>query len=183
MSPSTHPIRESEPLRDVLREALEREVLADIPITAAMQLRIIAWDGDSLQMAAPLAPNVNDKGCAFGGSLASVMTLAGWALVRLAIERAGLDCDIYVQDSTIRYLLPVWTDFVASARLDADDSFADCFNALRSRGKGRLGVHCEIPGADGGVACVLTARFVALARNPASPRGGDTAQSIATSTA
>lgn len=183
MSDSIQPNTGADPLRDVLREALEREVLADIPITAAMQMRIIGWDGQTLQMSAPLGPNVNDKGCAFGGSLASVMTLAGWALVRLAIERAGLDCDIYVQDSTIRYLLPVWSDFVASARLHHDDSFADCFNALRSRGKGRLSVHCEIPGADGAVACVLTARFVALLRSDASPRRGDAAQSVATSTA
>ncbi len=86
--------------REALRESVERHLLADIPLARAMQLRIGDWDGDSLRMNAPLAANVNDKGCAFGGSLVSVMTLACWSLIQLAVEQAGEDCDIYVQDST-----------------------------------------------------------------------------------
>ncbi len=157
-------------VRDVMREGLEQELLADIPITQAMQLQIAAWDGDCLSMAAPLAPNVNDKGCAFGGSLASVMTLAGWSLVRLATGQRGLDCDIYVQDSTIRYLAPVWADFVAVASLEADESFASFFSTLHSRGKARLGIRCEIRGPDEAVVTSLNARFVALVRGDARLR-------------
>ena len=65
----------------------------------------------------PLAPNVNDKGCAFGGSLVSLMTLAGWALVELALRQRGEDCDVFVGESHVRYLAPVWDDFQAHARL------------------------------------------------------------------
>ena len=97
--------------------ALERDILADIPLARAMQLAVESYDGTSLTLAAPLAPNVNDKGCAFGGSLVSLMTLAGWGLVKLALDRHGKPCDIYVQDSDVRYLAPVWNDFVAIARL------------------------------------------------------------------
>jgi thioesterase domain-containing protein len=176
MHPQQHVPIDHEALRDAMRLAVERELLADIPITHAMQLSIAAWDGESLSMAAPLGPNVNDKGCAFGGSLASVMTLAGWALVRLAIDQHGMDCDIFVQDSTIRYLAPVWNDFVAEARIDDEDSFSDFFNTLSTRGKARLTVRCEVRLPDGGIATALTARFVALERARA-PRDRDTAQS------
>ena len=73
--------------------ALEHELLAEIPLARAMALRVAAYDGDSLALAAPLAPNVNDKGCAFGGSLASLMTLAGWGVIRLAVAaEAGAMC-------------------------------------------------------------------------------------------
>ena len=41
-----------------------------MPPVAAMQLRIAGFDGDALRLEAPLAAHVNDKGCAFGGSLA-----------------------------------------------------------------------------------------------------------------
>jgi thioesterase domain-containing protein len=144
--------------------ALERKIRSDIPLARAMSLSIAACDDDSLTLAAPLAPNVNDKGCAFGGSLASLMTLAGWGLIKLAVHARNLDCEIYVQDSTIRYFAPVWHDFTAVARLAHDDTFAEFFEALAARGKGRLRVHCVVPLQEGGEAATLEARFVALAQ-------------------
>ena len=167
--------------RDALRAALERELLAEIPLARAMQLAVEAWDGETLAIGAPLAPNINDKGCAFGGSLAAIMTLAGWGLARLAVEAAGLEADIYVQDSTIRYQAPVWTDFRAEARLDAGDSLAAFLDALRARGKARLGVQVVVAGADGAAATTLAARFVALARVDSTTQGGDAAQSAPSS--
>jgi len=121
-----------------------------------------AYDGSSLTLSAPLAPNVNDKGCAFGGSLVSLMTLAGWALVKLALERQGKSCDIYVQDSDVRYLAPVWDDFTAVARLVDRESFASVFETLAARGRARARVRCLVPLADGSAAATLEARFVAI---------------------
>ncbi|MEP7043875.1 MAG: YiiD C-terminal domain-containing protein [Dokdonella sp.] len=144
--------------------ALERELLADIPLARAMALSVSGYAAASLTLAAPLAPNVNDKGCAFGGSLASLMTLAGWGLLKLAVDARALDCDIYVQDSTVRYLAPVWQDFSAVARLDDAESFDEFFAALDARGKGRVRVRCAVPLPQGGDAATLEARFVALAK-------------------
>lgn len=144
--------------------ALEQELLSDIPLTRAMALKATGYDGDSLTLSAPLGPNVNDKGCAFGGSLASLMTLAGWGVIKLATDARALDCDIYVQDSTVRYLAPVWQDFSATARLAEGESFEAFFAALAARGKGRLRVHVTVPIADGVPAATLDARFVALAK-------------------
>ena len=70
---------------DAAAAALERDILDKIVLARAMAISVVAYDGESLTMAAPLAPNVNDKGCAFGGSLVSLMTLAGWGLVKLAL--------------------------------------------------------------------------------------------------
>jgi len=145
-------------------DALERELLDTIPLARAMALRVAAHGSDSLTLAAPLTPNVNDKGCAFGGSLASLMTLAGWGVIRLAVAARGLDCDIYVQDSAIRYLAPVWGDFEAVAQLADGESFDAFFAALAARGKARLNVECRVPLAEGGNAATLAARFVALVK-------------------
>ena len=59
--------------------AVERlqATLDSMPPVAAMQIRVADFSAGALQLQAPLAANVNDKGNAFGGSLASVMTLAG----------------------------------------------------------------------------------------------------------
>lgn len=144
--------------------ALERELLDRIPLARAMALHVQNWDGAVLTLGAPLAPNINDKGCAFGGSLASLMTLASWGVVELALRERGLDCDVYVQDSAIRYLAPVWGDFSAQAQLAAGESFEDFFATLAARGKARLSLNAEVPLADGKLAASLIARFVAIAR-------------------
>ncbi|MEO8460260.1 MAG: YiiD C-terminal domain-containing protein [Dokdonella sp.] len=140
----------------------ESEMRAKIPLADAMDLRIASCDDESLTMTAPLGPNINDKGCAFGGSLTSLMTLAGWSLVKLAFDARGLSADIYVQDSHVRYLAPVWSDFSVIAHLADGDSFAQFFETFAARGKARLGSVCSVPLASGELAATLTARFVAL---------------------
>jgi thioesterase domain-containing protein len=144
--------------------ALGDEILAAIPLARAMAMSVSAYDGDSLTLSATLAPNINDKGCAFGGSLVSLMTLAGWGLVKLALNRQGRDCDIYVQDSDVRYLAPVWNNFDAVARLVDRESFVAMAEALTSRGRARTRVRCVVPLPDGSAAATLEARFVAIER-------------------
>lgn len=143
----------------------ERQLLADIPLARAMQLRVGVSDADQLTLAAPLEPNRNDKGCVFGGSLVSVMTLAAWGLIVLQLRAAGLDCDVYVQDSQIRYLAPVWADFSAQARLAEGESWDDFAAALTTRGKARVHVDCSVAQTSGADACSLHARFVAITRS------------------
>ena len=135
-----------------------------MPPVAALGLRIAAFAGARLRLAAPLAHHVNDKGCAFGGSLGSLLTLAAWGLVHVRLEAAGLDADVYVADSTLRYLAPLFEDLRAEARL-APGADWDAFTAaLRTRGRGRIEVVGEAPMADGGVATTFAGRYVAILR-------------------
>lgn len=148
----------------VLAEKLAAFIRAEIPLAQAMELRLLDYDDDCLRLALPLGPNVNDKGCAFGGSLVSAMTLAGWALVELALQRRGEHCDVFVAESTVRYLQPVWGDFSSEARLPMEASWATFFATLAARGKARIEVACLVPGEDGQPAATLSARFVAKRR-------------------
>jgi thioesterase domain-containing protein len=141
----------------------EKSLLTDIPMARAMQLKLQTYDGNRLTLGAPLEPNINDKGCAFGGSLVSLMTLAGWGLVVLKLRDLGRDCDVYVQDSTVRYLAPVWADFVANARLADGESWDEFDTALKTRGRGRVIVECNVPTGERD-ACTMQARFVAIVR-------------------
>ena len=142
--------------------SLERTVLSTIPIARAMQLTASDYDGHRLALSAPLAPNVNDKGCAFGGSLVSLMTLAAWGLVNLKLDEAGLAGAVYVQDSTVEYLAPVWAELIAEAAAAPEESWPAFVAAFQSNGRARIAVNAEVSGADGGlVAARFTARFVA----------------------
>jgi thioesterase domain-containing protein len=146
-----------------LAPQFEQQLLADIPLARAMQLRVADWSEDRLRLSAPLAPNINDKGCAFGGSLASLMTLVGWGLIVLRLRALGRSCDIYVQDSMVRYMAPVWSDFIAEAQLAEGESWDAFLATLEQRGRARLSVVCRIPLDDGSAAATLEARFVAIA--------------------
>lgn len=137
----------------------------EIPLAHAMDLQLAGCDDDSLSLQAPLAPNVNDKGCAFGGSLVSLMTLSGWALVELALRRRGHDCDVFVAESSVRYLAPLWQDFRSEAQLAVGAAWDTFFTTLLTRGKARIGVDCIVPGDDGKPAATLSARFVAKRRS------------------
>jgi thioesterase domain-containing protein len=137
-------------------------LLAEIPLARTMQIATRDYDGETLALAAPLAPNINDKGCAFGGSLASLTTLAGWGLIALKLMSLDIKCDIYVQDSTIRYLAPVWGELLTRANLADGESWDMFLAALAARGRARLRVDCHVLLDADKDACTLEARFVAI---------------------
>ncbi|GFZ91645.1 YiiD C-terminal domain-containing protein [Dyella caseinilytica] len=149
-------------------QALVAFIHDGIPLARAMALELDTYDGESLTLASPLAPNVNDKGCAFGGSLVSLMTLTGWGVVELALRQRGEDCDVYVGESTVRYLSPVWGDFRARAQRAEDASWDAFFATLATRGRARIAVMAEVPGENGKPAATLAAQFVAKRRSAAA---------------
>ena len=134
-----------------------------MPPVAAMDIAIAGREGDTLTLRAPLALNVNDKDCAFGGSLVSLMTLAGWGLVTLRCHQIGIAADVFVADSEIRYLAPLYADLRATAAL-AGSGWAEFDEALRSRGRARVRIAATVPLPDGGVATTLRASYAAIAR-------------------
>ena len=135
---------------------------AAMPPVAAMQLHIAGFDGDALQLQAPLAAHVNDKGCAFGGSLASLMTLAGWGLVTLRLQQVGLAADVYVADTQLHYRAPLFADLQATARLAQPDAWAGMLERLRERGRASIQVAACVTLPDGGIAAECGARFVVV---------------------
>jgi len=135
-----------------------------MPPVAAMQLRIAGFDGDCLRLQAPLPRHVNDKGCAFGGSLVSLMTLAAWGLVTLRLQQAGMSADVFVADSQVRYLAPLYDDLNAEARLAADGSWGQFIADLRERGRASASIQACVRLPDGGPAAQCRARYVAIAK-------------------
>lgn len=134
-----------------------------MPPTRAMGVRVLGYDGQTLRLSAPLARNVNDKGCAFGGSLAGLMTLAAWGLVTLKLGEAGYRAEVYVADSQVRYLAPLYDALVAEAWLAAGESWDDFLAAYAVRGRARVTLSACVRLPGGGEAASFTGRFAALA--------------------
>ena len=136
----------------------------DMPPLAAMQARVAGYDGDRLFLEAPLAPNLNDKGCVFGGSMASLMTFAGWGLVTLQLHQAGVQADVLVADSSVRYLKPLYADLHAQATLSADQSWATFLSTLAQRGRARIHLQARMTSPEAEVVADLAGRYVAIAK-------------------
>mgnify|MGYP001493776877 CR=1 FL=1 len=144
--------------------ALEAELLA-MPPVAALGLRVdSAADDDRLCLRAPLAANVNDKGCAFGGSLVSLMTLAGWGLIVRRLAEAGEDADVYVAATEVRYRAPLYAELAAVAEPAEGESWEAFLAALRDAGKARFAVAAHVPLPEGGVAAECLGRYTAVRR-------------------
>lgn len=141
---------------------------AGMPPVAALRPVISDWRDGHLRLSAPLDANVNDKGCAFGGSLVSLMTIAAWGLVFMELAEAGIEADIFVADSRVRYLKPVFEDIVVDAGFDDPVERAALADTLRKQGRASIRLKSESLLADGGVAASFVGRYVAIAKQVAA---------------
>ena len=117
---------------------LERYLHEQIPLSAAMGVRVTIATPERVELAAPLAPNVNHNETVFGGSAAAVATLAAWGLLHLRIEGAGVRARLVIQRSTMEYEQPIPGAFEAICRF-ADEAAWGRFRAtLIRRGRARL---------------------------------------------
>ncbi|MBP8098795.1 MAG: YiiD C-terminal domain-containing protein [Arenimonas sp.] len=140
--------------------------LKAMPPVAAMQISARAFAGDVLTLGAPLAANVNDKNCAFGGSMASLMTLAGWGWLTLKLREAGIEAEVYVADSDIRYLAPLYDDLNGQARLREDQDWPAILRCLAERKRARVAMFAEMRNDAGVPVATLEARFALKIAGP-----------------
>lgn len=138
---------------------------AAMPPVAALQPQVLEWRNGTLRLQAPLSANINDKGCAFGGSLISLMTIAAWGLISLELEGAGLHADVFVADSRVRYLKPVFEDIVVEATFDDAGEHAQLVDTLRRQGRAGIRLQAKAMLANGGVAATFVGRYVAIAKS------------------
>lgn len=115
-------------------------MLEDIPLAQHIGVQVLAYDGHSLVLGAPLKANSNHKGTAFGGSLYSLAVLAGWALLTLELEARGIAAEIVIQACAVDYRFPVTGDFTARAIAPEGAQIERCTRMLARYGKARIDV-------------------------------------------
>lgn len=139
--------------------------LDTIPMVKAMQVAVGDIEPTRLQLTAPLSVNLNDKGCAFGGSLVSLMTLAGWALVTAHLHEAGFgDTEVFVADSEVKYKAPLWDELIAEVAAAEGENWEEFLAAFTLKGKARITIEARVPLPDGGIATSMRARYAAFAK-------------------
>jgi len=153
------------PAEDEDRAAVEQYLHEHIPLSRDMGVTVIACDAvaGGVRLGAPLAPNLNHRHTAFGGSLSTLPILAAWTLVHTRL-RAELPfpCRVVIRSSSVEYVAPVRGDFTAFCPAPPADTWARFVRTLERRGKARLELSAEVYDADGTVGATFTGEYVAL---------------------
>lgn len=124
---------------------LQQYLQEHLPLTVAMQVQPQIYDGQSLQLFAPLAVNHNDKGTAFAGSLSSLATVCGWCLVMLwTKEKYQQACQVAVATAQIDYKKPTTSDFIAIAKLPSAEQLLQVQQSLLRKKRARISLTIEI---------------------------------------
>ncbi len=125
-------------------EELQQRFHRDIALTQHMGLQVDEYSDIGLVLSAPLARNLNHKQTAFGGSLNSLVTLAGWGMVYLVLKEMGREAHIIIQESEISYLRPVTDDFQAICPPAQDEALHKFQRMIRKKNIGRITLPCFI---------------------------------------
>ena len=139
-----------------------------IPLAGAMQAAVQRVTAAEVVLRLPLAPNLNHRATAFGGSLAAAAILAAWTLLNARLERAGSAARLVIQRHRIDYERPVTGEFTAHAFLEPAADWERFVHTLARRRRARICVACEIVQA-GAVAARFAGEFVALTHAPQAP--------------
>lgn len=121
-----------------------QHIKGHIPLVNHMGLNRICFEQNVVEFHIDLAPNLNDKGTGFGGSISAFCTLAGWALTTLILIDHDLERSAVVKSGTIDFFAPVTTDFVVRCYSPESSRPELLVNRVREKGRGKLPIVAEI---------------------------------------
>ena len=141
------------------------QVLIDREIVLAKPMGVVVESADDagIVLRAPLPPNANHKGTAFGGSLYALAVLTGWAWLTRWIASSEIDADAVIQESSMRFLVPVKGDLRAVIVPPADADIDKFRKLLLRAGRGRIRLRVEMH-QSGKLATVFDGLFAAAIR-------------------
>lgn len=123
---------------------MEAYLHSNIPLSAAMGVRVKVATPERVLLFAPLAPNINHHQTVFGGSGVVLATLSAWSLLHLRLRREQLDAQLVIQRSSMEYERPIPGDFEAVCGF-ADDSAWQRFRLmLMRRGRARMTLNAHL---------------------------------------
>jgi thioesterase domain-containing protein len=111
---------------------------AHLPITEYLHMRVVEFTPQQFQLAIDLAPSINDKLTAFGGSLYCLCVMNCWGMAYLQARARGINPNMVISSASIDYIAPVKQDpIIASCHVDQVDWDA-FFSELDERGRAKI---------------------------------------------
>jgi thioesterase domain-containing protein len=156
----------AEPHAGFGRDYLQQRIGLEFTLARHIGVKVERADDAGVVLRAPLALNANYKGTAFGGSLYSLSVLAGWAWVTRHLAARDLCADTVIQESNMRFLVPVQGAFLASAAAPGEAHIDKFRKMLHRAGRGRIRLTVAIH-SDNTLATMFEGVFAAAMRDSA----------------
>lgn len=123
---------------------LESYLHTHIPLSAAMQVSVVSVSPDAVTLGAPLAPNINHRSTAFGGSVSTLAILSAWSLIQLRLTSEALHTRLVIQSNRMDYDAPIESDFTATATLADVSAWPRFTKMLARKGRARIVVQSVV---------------------------------------
>lgn len=140
---------------------LERYLHESIPLSQAMGLKVKIASPERILLECPFEPNINHHGTAFGGSIVTLATLAGWSWIHVFMRERKLSPKLVIAESNIQYLQPISSLFTAELRAPSEEDIKAFTQAFDRRGSARLELKVSVL-CKGDEAAVFRGTYVAL---------------------
>ena len=124
---------------------LKNKLHNEIPLTKFMDLKITKYDEKELITIAPLNKNINDKGTAFGGSLATLTIISGWSICWLISKELEINSEnIVVIKNEHSYRKPVTKKLICHTKRPTKDEIENLKNKLLLKKSASIKISSQI---------------------------------------
>lgn len=127
-------------LKNELQNKLHNEILP----TKTLNFQVVDLNKNYLSLSAPLDLNINDKGTAFGGSIASLCTITGWSMCFVISKLLDIKCDMVVYESNMNYYRPITRDFIANVKFPSEEQIQTIKTKIAEKSKASLELEVNI---------------------------------------
>lgn len=143
-------------------QELEDFLKQQIPLTKALQVKVIPLANDEFELLAPLAPNHNHMGSAFGGSLSTLLILSGYTWLYHFVHSQGLKVHVILKSNSTEFNIPVEEDIRIRCLQPANSQIEKFMEAYSRKGLARISLRTQIITSKG-IAANFEGEFVAKA--------------------
>lgn len=126
-----------------------------------MGIEVVVASPERVLLECPLEPNRNHRGTGFGGSIASIATLAGWAWIWVMMRERTVPPNIVISKSSMEYLHPVEASFSAELRPPSDGQIKAFIDSFDRRGSARIELKVDVL-CQGEEVALFTGSFVTV---------------------
>jgi thioesterase domain-containing protein len=123
---------------------LQNYIIENIPIVKEMGFIIEDIGDNQVIVSGEYKKHINHTNSVFGGSISSVMTLAGWGRVRILIEDIDKNSIILIKSNRTDFIKPVIEDYIVITESLPEKDIEKFKKIYNKFGKGRIMVNAVL---------------------------------------